>query len=117
MAASIDVAPDHIEIGSFMALAGVTGGELRIKDTVPGDLRMIRLVFERVGLRSELDGNDVVVPGGQKLVVQADVGEYKSKIQDGPWPAFPADLTRSPSRSRPRPRARSWCTSGCSRTA
>jgi UDP-N-acetylglucosamine 1-carboxyvinyltransferase len=88
-----DVAPDHIEIGSFMALAGVTGGELRIKDTVPGDLRMIRLVFERLGLRSELDGNDVLVPGGQKLVAQADVGEYKSKIQDGPWPAFPADLT------------------------
>ena len=87
------VAPDHIEIGSFMALAGVTGGELRIKDTVPGDLRMIRLVFERVGLCSMLDGNDVIVPGGQRLVVQADVGEYKSKIQDGPWPAFPADLT------------------------
>ncbi len=88
-----DVAPDHIEIGSFMALAGVTGGELRIKDTVPDDLRMIRLVFERLGLRSELHGNDLFVPGGQKLVVQADVGEYKSKIQDGPWPAFPADLT------------------------
>jgi UDP-N-acetylglucosamine 1-carboxyvinyltransferase len=88
-----DVAPDHIEIGSFMALAGVTGGELRIKDTVPGDLRMVRLVFERLGLRSELDGNDVLVPGGQKLIVQSDVGGYKSKIQDGPWPAFPADLT------------------------
>jgi UDP-N-acetylglucosamine 1-carboxyvinyltransferase len=87
------VAPDHIEIGSFMALAGVTGGELRIKDTVPGDLKMIRLVFERVGLCSILDGDDVIVPGGQKLVVQADVGDYKSKIQDGPWPAFPADLT------------------------
>jgi UDP-N-acetylglucosamine 1-carboxyvinyltransferase len=88
-----DVAPDHIEIGSFMALAGVTGGELRIKDTVPGDLRMIRLVFERLGLRSELDGHDVIVPGGQRLVVQSDVGDYKGKIQDGPWPAFPADLT------------------------
>ena len=88
-----DVAPDHIEIGSFMALAGVTGGELRIKDIVPGDLRMIRLVFERLGLHTELDGDDVLVPGGQKLVAQADVGEYKSKIQDGPWPAFPADLT------------------------
>jgi len=88
-----EVAPDHIEIGSFIALAGVTGGELRIKDTVPGDLRMIRLVFERLGLRTELDGNDVIVPGEQKLIVQADVGEYKSKIQDGPWPAFPADLT------------------------
>jgi UDP-N-acetylglucosamine 1-carboxyvinyltransferase len=88
-----EVAPDHIEIGSFIALAGVTGGELRIEDTVPGDLRMIRLVFERLGLKTELDGNDVLVPGGQKLTVQADVGEYKSKIQDGPWPAFPADLT------------------------
>src|SRR5581483_4853213 len=88
-----DVAPDHIEIGSFMALAGVTGGELRIKDVVEDDLRMIRLVFARLGLRSELHGTDLLVPGGQKLVVQADVGDYKSKIQDGPWPAFPADLT------------------------
>ncbi|HEY2632232.1 MAG TPA: UDP-N-acetylglucosamine 1-carboxyvinyltransferase [Solirubrobacteraceae bacterium] len=87
------IAPDHIEIGSFMALAGVTGGELRIKDTVPSDLRMIRLVFERLGLRSEIDNDDVVVPGGQELVAQADVGGYKGKIQDGPWPAFPADLT------------------------
>jgi UDP-N-acetylglucosamine 1-carboxyvinyltransferase len=88
-----DVAPDHIEIGSFMALAGVTGGDLRIKDTVPGDLRMIRLVFRSIGLHSELDGNDVIVPGGQKLVTRADVGGYKCKVQDGPWPAFPADLT------------------------
>ena len=88
-----DIAPDHIEIGSFIALAGVTGGELRIKDTVPSDLRMIRLVFECLGLCTELEDNDVLVPGGQRLVVQADEGEYKSKIQDGPWPAFPADLT------------------------
>jgi UDP-N-acetylglucosamine 1-carboxyvinyltransferase len=87
------IGPDHIEIGSFMAIAGVTGGELRIKDTVPDDLRMIRLVFQRLGLQSELDGADVIVPGGQKLVAQRDVGEYKGKVQDGPWPAFPADLT------------------------
>src|SRR5277367_3348512 len=70
-----EVAPDHIEIGSFIALAGVTGGELRIKDTVPGDLRMIRLVFERLGLKTELDGNDLLVPGEQRLVARADVGE------------------------------------------
>ena len=87
------IGPDHIEIGSFMALAGVTGGELRILDVVPEDLRMIRLVFGRLGLRSELDGTDIIVPGGQDLVIQRDAGEYKSKIQDGPWPAFPADLT------------------------
>jgi UDP-N-acetylglucosamine 1-carboxyvinyltransferase len=88
-----DVGPDHIEIGSFMALAGVTGGELRIRDTEPPDLRMIRLVFRRLGLHTELDGADVIVPGGQKLEAERDVGEYKAKVQDGPWPAFPADLT------------------------
>ena len=87
------ISPDHIEIGSFMALAGVTGGALRIRDTIPRDLRMIRLVFDRLGLRSELDGNDVIVAGGQDLIISRDVGEHKITVQDGPWPAFPADLT------------------------
>ena len=87
------IGPDHIEIGSFMALAGVTGGELRIRETIPRDLRMIRLVFERLGLHTELDGNDVLVPGDQDLVISRDVGEHKITVQDGPWPAFPADLT------------------------
>ncbi len=87
------IGPDHIEIGSFMALAGVTGGELRIRDTIPGDLRMIRLVFARLGLSTHLDGDDVIVPGGQELAMARDVGEHKITVQDGPWPAFPADLT------------------------
>ncbi len=87
------IAPDHIEIGSFMALAGVTGGELIVKDTVPEDLRMIRLVFDRFGLRSELRGADVIVPGSQELVIRNDAGDYMPKVEDGPWPAFPADLT------------------------
>lgn len=90
---SHEIGPDHIEIGSFIALAGVTGGELRIVDTVPEDLRMIRLVFERLGLKTFLDGNDVLVPGGQRLVAARDIGGYTTKVQDGPWPAFPADLT------------------------
>jgi UDP-N-acetylglucosamine 1-carboxyvinyltransferase len=87
------IAPDHIEIGSFMALAGVTGGELTIKDTVPQDLRMIRLVFEKLGLRSELRGADVIVPGGQRLEIVNDAGGAQPTVQDGPWPKFPADLT------------------------
>jgi UDP-N-acetylglucosamine 1-carboxyvinyltransferase len=87
------VSPDHIEIASFMALAGVTGGELRIENCVADDLRMIRLVFARLGLRSDLDGDDCVVPGDQKLVMSRDHGGYQIKVEDGPWPAFPADLT------------------------
>jgi len=87
------IAPDHIEIGSLMALAGVTGGELVVKDTRPEDLRMIRLVFERLGLRSEVLGDDVIVPGNQELVIRNDSGGHMPKVEDGPWPAFPADLT------------------------
>jgi UDP-N-acetylglucosamine 1-carboxyvinyltransferase len=87
------IAPDHIEIGSFMALAGVTGGELVVKDTMPQDLRMIRIVFERLGLHSEIQGNDVIIPGAQKLVIRDDAGGIEPKVDSGPWPAFPADLT------------------------
>ena len=76
-----------------MALAGVTGGELIVKDTVPEDLRMIRLVFDRLGLRTEVRGADIIVPGNQELVVRNDKGDHTPKVQDGPWPAFPADLT------------------------
>jgi UDP-N-acetylglucosamine 1-carboxyvinyltransferase len=87
------IGPDYIEIGSFIALAAVTGGELRITDVVGSDLRMTRLVFERLGCRVEYDGDDVVVPPEQRLRVRDDAGEAVSKIEDGPWPAFPADLT------------------------
>ncbi|HEX6027012.1 MAG TPA: UDP-N-acetylglucosamine 1-carboxyvinyltransferase [Solirubrobacter sp.] len=88
------VSPDHIEIASFMALAGVTGGELRITGCVSEDLRMIRMVFRRLGLDSwmEEDGT-CLVRGGQTLRVARDAGDYQSKVEDGPWPAFPADLT------------------------
>jgi UDP-N-acetylglucosamine 1-carboxyvinyltransferase len=87
------IAPDYIEIGSFIALAACTGGELRIKDCVPEDLRMTRLAFERLGCQIEFDGNDVLVPAGQRLRIKSDEGDAVSKIEDGPWPAFPADLT------------------------
>ncbi len=87
------IGPDYLEIASFAALAAVTGGELRVKDTVPADLRMTRLVFERLGCSMEFEGNDLIVPPEQRLRVRDDAGDAISKIEDGPWPAFPADLT------------------------
>lgn len=91
--ADYSIGPDYIEIASFIALAAVTGGELRIKDTVAEDLRMTQLAFDRLGCRIEYDGNDVIVPPEQRLKVRNDEGDMISKIEDGPWPAFPADLT------------------------
>src|SRR5829696_1227267 len=85
--------PDHIEVASFMALAAATRGELRIRDADPNDLMMIRRQFQRLGLTSHTDGDDVLVPPEQVLQVRADVGDATPKIEDGRWPAFPADLT------------------------
>ncbi len=87
------VTPDHIEIASFMALAAATGGELRIREIEPFDLVMIRRQFRRLGFQSVVEGNDVIVPPSQNLRVQPDAGGAIPKIEDGPWPAFPADLT------------------------
>lgn len=87
------IGPDYIEVASFIALAACTGGELRIKDVNSDDLRMTRLAFERLGCRIEYDGADVIVPPGQALRIKDDEGDAVSKIEDGPWPAFPADLT------------------------
>jgi UDP-N-acetylglucosamine 1-carboxyvinyltransferase len=88
------IGQDYIEVGSFIALAAVTGGELRIRGAAATDhLRMTHMAFERLGCRVEYDGDDVVVPPDQKLRVRDDAGDAVSKIEDGPWPAFPADLT------------------------
>jgi UDP-N-acetylglucosamine 1-carboxyvinyltransferase len=87
------IRPDHIEVASFMALAAATGGHLRVRDAEPEDLVTIRRNFRRVGLNSTVDGNDVLVPPEQRLEIQDDLGDAIPKIDDGPWPAFPADLT------------------------
>ena len=87
------ICADHIEVASFMALAAATRGELRIREADPNDLVMIRRQFQRLGLTSHVEDNDVLVPPEQVLTVKADVGDATPKIEDGPWPAFPADLT------------------------
>ncbi len=55
------ICPDHIEIGSFMAAAAATGGELRIRDTEPEDLITILRQFRRMGLQAMVEGRDVLV--------------------------------------------------------
>jgi len=87
------VCPDHIEVASFMAVAAATKGELRVRDVEPEDLIVIRRQFRRLGLQSMVEGRDVFVPPDQALVIRADLGEMIPKVDDGPWPAFPADLT------------------------
>ncbi len=87
------IAPEHIEVASFIGLAAVTGGDLWIDEAAPEDLVPILPHFARLGVRVEIEGTSVHVPPGQDLQVQDDLGDQIPKIEDGPWPAFPADLT------------------------
>ncbi|MGH7288706.1 MAG: UDP-N-acetylglucosamine 1-carboxyvinyltransferase, partial [Myxococcota bacterium] len=91
--ASHRVGPDHIEIGSFMAIAAMTGGELRVRGVRRDDLRMILLVFARLGVEARLEGEDLIVPAKQELVIQDDLDGAIPKVDDAPWPGFPTDLT------------------------
>ncbi|NOZ29048.1 MAG: UDP-N-acetylglucosamine 1-carboxyvinyltransferase [Chloroflexi bacterium] len=87
------ISPDYIEIGSFIGLGAVTEGTLRIRNVVPDQIRMILMVFrDRLGVRLHLDGSDLVIEDKQDLRILPDLGGAVPKIDDAPWPAFPADL-------------------------
>jgi len=87
------ISPDYIEIASFIGLGAVTRGELTIEGCSGEDLRPIMPHLERLGVRVEVSDSTVRVPDGQELVIQDDLGGAIPKIEDGPWPQFPADLT------------------------
>lgn len=86
------IGPDHIEVGSFIGLAAVTGSELRIPDAGVEHLRSIRMGFERLGVRCEVNGDELIVPADQSREIQSDLGGHVPKLEDQPWPAFPADV-------------------------
>lgn len=86
------IGPDNIEVGSFIGLAAATGSELLIQNAAPEHHRMTRLAFGRLGVSWDVRGQDIYVPAHQALEVVDDVGGNIPKIDDGPWPAFPADL-------------------------
>jgi UDP-N-acetylglucosamine 1-carboxyvinyltransferase len=87
------ICPDHIEIASFIGLAGVTGGDMVIEEVEVEHMSAIWPGLERLGIRWTVEDGAVRVPGGQELVIRDDLGAQIPKIEDGPWPAFPADLT------------------------
>jgi UDP-N-acetylglucosamine 1-carboxyvinyltransferase len=90
--ATYSIGPDHIEVGSLIGLAAVTRSPLRIARAGVPHLRSIRMGFERLGVVCEVDGDDLVVSAHQSLKIRDDIGGHVPKLEDQPWPAFPADL-------------------------
>jgi UDP-N-acetylglucosamine 1-carboxyvinyltransferase len=89
------IGPDHIEVGSFIGLAAVTNSELRIADAGIEHLRSTLMGFARLGVSCKIDGHDLIVPADQQKAIQSDLGGHVPKLEDQPWPAFPADTMSS----------------------
>jgi UDP-N-acetylglucosamine 1-carboxyvinyltransferase len=89
---SYRIGADHIEIGSVIGLAAITGSDLVIEDVEAVHMDPLRIGFERLGIVCDLKGTDLHVPGDQALEIEADLGDQVPSLGDGPWPAFPADL-------------------------
>lgn len=86
------IGADFMEVGSFIGATAVTGGEIRIQKADPQNMGMIRLVYEKLGVVWEVDGQDIIVPAAQEMAIQSALGGRISQIKPMPWPGFPPDL-------------------------
>lgn len=86
------IGPDYLEVVSFVGAAVVTRGEIRIRRAGLQYLGMIRMVLNRIGVDWAEDGDDLLVPAEQRLVVEPDLGNAIPEIKTNIWPAFPTDL-------------------------
>ncbi len=86
------VISDHIEAGSFLALAAAAGGELTVRNTTKRHYWMLKRVFERLGIELVLHSDHIYLPGHQKMQIECDFGGHIPQISDGPWPQYPSDM-------------------------
>lgn len=86
------IGPDYLEVVSFIGAAAMTNGAIRIRNAGTKYLDMIRFVFKRLGVEWETDGDDIIVPADQRMVIEPDLGNVIPEISVMPWPAFPTDV-------------------------
>jgi len=86
------IGPDYLEVISFVGAAAVTRGSVRIKNAGVKNLKMVAHVFERMGVRWQVEGDDLIVPENQELTITPDLDGAIPEIKTNVWPAFPTDL-------------------------
>lgn len=84
--------PDMIEIGSFIGLAAMTKSEITIKNCSIPDLGQIPAVFQKLGIKLELRGDDIFVPAQDHYEVETFIDGSMLVVADAPWPGFTPDL-------------------------
>lgn len=86
------VSGDHIEGGSFLALAAANRGDIKIEGINLRHFWMTRRVFERLGFKMTLQNETLTFPGGQIPQVKKDFDGQIPCISDGTWPQYPSDM-------------------------
>jgi UDP-N-acetylglucosamine 1-carboxyvinyltransferase len=87
-----EIGADFMEVGSFIGLAAVTGGDLHIEGARPQEMRPVKIAFGKLGIVWAHEGTIIHVPKNQSMEVNHDLGGMIPKIDDAPWPGFPPDL-------------------------
>ncbi len=87
-----EIGADFMEVGSFIGLAAVTGGDLHIHGASVQDMRPAKIAFGKLGIVWAHEGTVIHVPKNQSMEVNHDLGGMIPKIDDAPWPGFPPDL-------------------------
>ena len=86
------IGSDLLEVVSYIGAAVVTHGKICIRNAGVQHLEMIGLIFRRLGVHWNVDGNDLLVPADQSLVIASDLDGAVPEIKTNVWPAFPTDL-------------------------
>src|SRR5512138_2497067 len=86
------IGPDYLEVISFVGAAAVTRGSIRVKNAGVSNLKMIAHVFDRLGVRWNVEGDDLIVPSDQSLEIMPDLDGAIPEVKTNVWPAFPTDL-------------------------
>ena len=86
------ILPDMIEVGSFIGMAAMVGDGIRIKNVSVKDLGIIPEAFRRLGVRVDVEGDDLVIPRQEHYVVDSFIDGTIMNISDAPWPGLTPDL-------------------------
>jgi len=86
------ILPDMIEIGSLIGMAAMTQSSLTIKNVAYDKLGMIPMVFKRLGINFELEGDDILVHEQDHYEIESFIDGSIMTVADAPWPGFTPDL-------------------------
>ncbi len=86
------ILPDMIEVGSFIGMAVMVGDGIRIKDVSLRNLGIIPDAFRRLGVRIDVEGDDLVIPRQDHYQIDSFIDGTIMTLADAPWPGLTPDL-------------------------